>query len=167
MSNNLNLFIYFHDNDQLFSVEYLFPIFAGCWHFPFFTKFGSTFIGLYIIWNFSFDFFKPSKNFRIGRKVKVLSCQSSPKWKIRLLNFSQFHTSKLENIFGPNCQNPKITEKEPYVPHVMSEINFITCIYHLHMYTVTIISSFVYVMFYSIIKRDIPDTNTGYKLNIY
>ena len=36
-------------------------------------------------------------------------------------------------------------------------------------YTVAIISSFVYVivMFYSIIKRDIPDTNTGYKLNIY
>ena len=34
-------------------------------------------------------------------------------------------------------------------------------------YTVAIISSFVYVMFYSIIKCDIPDTNTGYKLNIY
>ena len=36
-----------------------------------------------------------------------------------------------------------------------------------YTYTVAIISSFVYVMFYSIIKCDIPDTNTGYKLNIY
>ena len=33
--------------------------------------------------------------------------------------------------------------------------------------TVEFINSFVYVMFYSIIKLDIPDTNAGYKLNIY
>ena len=39
--------------------------------------------------------------------------------------------------------------------------------YFYHTNTVAIISSFVYVIFYSIIKRDIPDTNTGYKLNIY
>ena len=37
----------------------------------------------------------------------------------------------------------------------------------LYKYTVAITISFVYVMFYSIIKLDIPGTNTGYKLNIY
>ena len=60
-----------------------------------------------------------------------------------------FNLQKMHQYFWANFSNPGIMFKITYEDTVSNE------------------SSFAYVMIYKIIKRDIPHTNTGYKLNIY
>ena len=77
-----------------------------------------------------------------------------------LLPYAQFSImTDMENSTFSGHFREKSTRK--------SCVNFILSFWNPLYNTVAIISSFVYVMFYSIIKLDIPDTNTGYKLNTY